>query len=100
MSFSLCDLGKHHSSVPCVNPTCLNSTLKEIEARNTVHSTNPGSGEPQAGDLSEFKASLLCKVSSRTAYRNTVSKNQKQKTKNQTSNNNETTQGDRQTGGQ
>jgi hypothetical protein len=49
-----------------------------------VHAFNPSTWEAEAGGFSEFKASLVYRVSSRTAraiQKNPVSKNQKNKTK-------------------
>jgi hypothetical protein len=49
-----------------------------------VHAFNPSTWEAKAGRISEFKASLVYKVSSRTArdiQRNPVSKNQNQNQK-------------------
>jgi hypothetical protein len=46
-----------------------------------AHAFNPSTQEAEAGRISEFKTSLVYKVSSRTAWatkRNPVSKNQKQ----------------------
>jgi hypothetical protein len=59
---------------------------------------NPSTGEAEAGRISEFEASLVYKVSSRTAraiQRNPVSKNQK--TKNQKPTNQPTNQPNKQT---
>jgi hypothetical protein len=49
-----------------------------------VHAFNPSTREAEAGRFSEFKASLVYKVSSKTAravQRNPISKNQKRKRK-------------------
>jgi hypothetical protein len=48
-----------------------------------AHAYNPSTWEAEAGEFLEFKASLVYRVSSRTAratQRNPVSKNQKNKT--------------------
>jgi hypothetical protein len=54
-----------------------------------AHAFNPSTREAEAGGSLEFEASLVYKVSSRTAraiQRNPVSKNQKQKNKNKQTN--------------
>ena len=56
----------------------INKSLKEIQA----HTSNSSTWEAEAGRISEFKASLVYQVSSRTAkatQRNPVLKKQKEK---------------------